>query len=499
MTADPIIEFHGIGKRFPGVQALTDVSLAIARGACHALVGENGAGKSTLGKILAGLHRPDTGALRVDGHPVRFAGPRDALDAGIGMVHQELLFCENLTVAENLCLEALPARQGWLRRGLMRQRAREALERIGADLAPDRVLGELAIGQQQLVQIAAAVSRGARILIFDEPTSSLSQREAERLHALIRSLRGQGATVIYVSHRLADVLELCDTLTVLRDGRVVATRPAAGCTESELVELMIGRTLDGPARRTGPRTPGPERLRVENLSRPGAFEGISFSLRAGEILGFAGLVGSGRTEVAETVFGLDRLAAGRVFRHGREVRCGSPRTAMAAGLGLVPEDRKRHGLVPGLGAGANITLSILERLSTLGWVRRGAERDLAEGYVRRLAIRTAGLEAPAATLSGGNQQKLVLARWLAAECGVLILDEPTRGVDVGAKAEIHGQIRDLADQGLAVWLISSELPELLNLADRILVMRGGRIAGEMPAADATQDKLLRLMAGVQAA
>ncbi|HVX40908.1 MAG TPA: sugar ABC transporter ATP-binding protein [Gemmatimonadaceae bacterium] len=492
----PAVRFERVTKRFPGVQALSEVSLDVAAGSCHALCGENGAGKSTLGKILAGIHRPDDGHVLIDGAPVDFATPRDALGAGVGMVHQELAFCHNLSVAENLCLGALPSRRGFVNRAGMRDRASAMLAEIGAELDVTRRLGDLPIAQQQVVQIAAAVGRGARVLVFDEPTSSLTQHEAERLYGLIARLTERGVTCIYVSHRMPEVFRLCDTVSVLRDGRHVATRPTSELTESDVVRLMIGREMADfdPVRHE--TEDAPEVLRVHGLSSPGRLQDVSFSVRAGEIVGLAGLVGAGRSEIAAALFGLDPHARGEISVRGQRVRITSPAEAIRHGLGLVPESRKDQALVPLESCEHNATLPILERLSTWRWIRRARERAVVDDYFARLRVRAASPAVVVSSLSGGNQQKIVLARWLAARSSMLILDEPTRGVDVGAKSEIHAIITRLAAEGTAILLISSELPELLRLATRILVVREGRIAGEVPAASATQDGLLRLMAGL---
>ena len=497
--SEPAVRFEQITKRFPGVQALSDVSLEVAAGACHALCGENGAGKSTLGKILAGIYTPDSGRLVVRGREVRFASPRDALTAGVGMVHQELSFCDNLTVAENLCLGALPSRQGFVARQEMHERAAAMLAEIGTTIDVRRPLHELSIAQQQMVQIAAAVSGGARIIVFDEPSSSLSQGEADRLYALIDRLKQRGVTCIYVSHRMSEIFRLCDSVSVLRDGRHVATRPVDGLSESELVQLMIGRSL---AEYFPPHlsvAAGEELLRVDGLSVPGKFEDVSFSLRAGEVLGLAGLVGAGRSEVAGALFGLEPELRGRVVVRGREVNVRGPGAAIRLGIGLVPEDRKRQGLVLSESGLHNTSLPILERLSRFRWIQSARERALAREYFARLRVRAPGIDTIVAGLSGGNQQKIVLARWLAARSHVLILDEPTRGVDVGAKAEIHALVSDLAAQGSAILLISSELPEILALSSRILVLRTGRIVAEVARDEGTQDGLLRLMAGLPSA
>ncbi len=493
----PFLEFRQITKRFPGVLALDGVSVAIERGACHALVGENGAGKSTLGKILAGVYQPDGGELLLDGKVVRPASPRAARDLGIAMVHQELAFCPNLTVAENLCLGDLPRnRLGWVNRRELRERARALLAEIGADLDPAAIIGTLSTGREQLVQIAAAVGTGARVIIMDEPTSSLSLGETRELFRLIRALKARGLTLIYVSHRLEEIFDLCDAVTVLRDGHHIATDTIAATNPHRLVQQMIGRELLSREPAHLLRPPGGELLKVENLASPGQFSGVNFSVRAGEIVGLAGLVGAGRSEVAQAIFGLDSAATGQLSLHGRPAPLGSIRAALAAQCGLVPEDRKRQGLVLSMNCRENTSLAALPMLTRLGWVRRRAERDLATRYAQRLRVKTPSLETSIATLSGGNQQKIALAKWIARDCDILIVDEPTRGIDVGAKAEIYQLLDELALEGKAILVISSELPELIGLCGRILVMRGGRLAGELPRAQFSEAALMRLMAGV---
>jgi ABC-type sugar transport system ATPase subunit len=502
----PIVRFAGVSKRFPGVHALEGVSFDIQAGSCHALCGENGAGKSTLAKVLAGIYAPDAGEVIVDGRPVAFAGPGAALRAGIGIVHQELSACENLTVAENLCLGQLPARWGLVDRGALDRRARAMLSAIedpehtgaGAGMAIDvgARVGALPLGQQQMVQIAAAVGSGARVIIFDEPTSSLSQFEADRLYALLDRLRQRGVTCVYVSHRMPEIFRLCDTVTVLRDGAHVTTQPARSLDEATLVHHMIGRRLDEYLPHHVSSAPGRELLRVEGLASAGKFSDVSLVVRSGEVVGLAGLVGAGRSEIAHALFGLDPAATGRIWIDGKPARLTSPRAAMRAGVGLVPEDRKRQGLVLGMAAAHNFTLPVLPALARLGWIHRPTEEALARRLGARLGVRAPNLDVVTAGLSGGNQQKIVLAKWLAARCRVLILDEPTRGVDVGAKAEIHALIDGLAAEGTAVLLISSELPELIGLSTRILVMRRGQLVGEVARALADQATVMRLMAGV---
>jgi ABC-type sugar transport system ATPase subunit len=492
----PTIRFAGITRRYPGVVALRDVSFEVAAGSCHAVCGENGAGKSTLGKVLAGIELPDEGRVELDGRPARFAGPRDALAAGVAMVHQELASCDNLTVAENLCLGRIPARFGFVSRAGMRARAAGLLADIGASIDPGRPMDSLSVAEQQQVQIAGAVGSGARTLIFDEPTSSLGEEEAVQLFALIERLKSRGVTMLYVSHRMPEIFRLCDRATVLRDGEHVATIPTPSLTEPDLVHLMIGRRLEQYFPAHVEAAAGEERLRVEGLEHTGSFSGVSFTLRAGEVLGLAGLVGAGRSEIARAVFGLDADARGAIFVRGQRARIRSPRDALALGIGLVPEDRKRQGLVLSMLARENATLSVLPSLARWSWISDRTERELALDHFSRLQLRPSCLEDPAMALSGGTQQKLVLAKWLAARSDILILDEPTRGVDVGAKAELHAWVDRLAAGGAAVLLISSELPELISLSTRIIVLRAGRIVGELPRARATPDALLRLMAGL---
>lgn len=489
---------RNVGKWFPGVRALHDVSIEVEAGTCHGLVGENGAGKSTLGKILAGLHMADEGTIEVDGAPVILRSPADAAKACVGMVHQELLFCENLSVAENLTLHNPPCTGPFYDRKAAVRQALEWLEKVGAQVDPSMAVGELSVAKQQLVQIAGALSQGARVLIFDEPTSSLSQVETNRLLELIRELKDNGVTCIYISHRLDEVFRICDRVTVLRDGELVGTLPIMDLDQGKLVAMMVGRTLERSGGPVFPDLDAPVLLHVEHFSSPGRFEDVGFELRSGEILGIAGLVGSGRTEILETLFGLRPNAQTITLKGDQEYLC-SPWYAFQMGIGLIPEDRKRHGLVLQMTARENITLPILRRFSAWGWIIQNAERRLAREYFERLRVRARSTEALTAGLSGGNQQKLVLAKWVAAKCDVLLVDEPTRGVDVGAKEEIHALLRELAQQGKGIVLVSSELPELLALSSRILVMREGRMVGEVSNDVATENVLMRMMAGVGAA
>jgi len=492
-----IIQFRNITKRFPGVLAVNNVSLALKQGSCHALVGENGAGKSTLGKILAGIYQPDSGEISISGKKIKLHTPLDALHSGIGMVYQELSFCENMSVAENLCLGHIPAKCTFVSWKKMRRMARERLAAIKLELDVDRQMRSLPIGVQQMIQIASAVSRGARILIFDEPTSSLSDLESKNLFDLIRLLQNKGVTSLYVSHRLEEIFEICDTISVMRDGSMVTTVPSPEIDTRRLVEMMIGKKLESFITKNMELHKGRETLRVENFSSPGKFHSVSFQLHSGEILGFAGLVGSGRTEVSEALFGLDKNARGKIFIQGKEVAIRNPARAMDLGLGLIPEDRKRHGLVLKMSARDNITLPSLKRLSRLGWIKSKEEENIARHYFDIMRVKATGFSDIAESLSGGNQQKLVIAKWLASRSDILILDEPTRGVDVGAKSEISSLIYELAAKGKSILLISSDLPELVNLATRVIVMRQGEIVGSAEGQDINQHTVLKMMTGIR--
>jgi ABC-type sugar transport system ATPase subunit len=497
-----LLELRRIGKRFGGVRALHDVSLVVEAGACHALVGENGAGKSTLGRILAGIHSPDSGELLVDGRRCAFRSPADAQAAGIAMVQQELASCPDLSVAENLALGRWPRRGPFVDRRAAERRARGLLAGIGAQLDVRRPMRELSSAQEQLVQIAAAVGTGARAIVLDEPTSALTVADAERLYALIGVLRARGVTVLYVSHRIPEVFRLADRITVLRDGACVGTLRRDATSPRDLVRRMIGRELSGERAEPPAGPPGEPLLEVAGLGSPGRFADVGFSACEREIVGLAGLVGAGRSEILRALFGLDARARGRVTVAGRTLRPGSPQAALAAGLALVPEDRQREGLVLSLGAGANWSLAQLPALRRRAWPARalglldgGSERRRAAAALAAVDVRAASLDTPVAALSGGNQQKVVLARWLATQARVLLVDEPTRGVDVGAKAAIHRLLLERAAAGAALVLVSSDLDELLALSSRVLVVREGRLVAEFPRG-AGVEEVLKAMAGV---
>lgn len=495
--AKPFLQFRNLTKRFPGVLALDGVSFEVEQGSCHALIGENGAGKSTIGKILAGVYTADDGEIVLEGNVIHPANPLTARKLGIAMVHQELAFCPNLSVAENLCLGELPQRGGWLSKDAMREQARAMLREVGAELDVDQPIAHLTTGQEQMVQIAAALGTDAKAIIMDEPTSSLSARESEHLFQLLRDLKRRNVTVIYVSHRMEEIFQLCDSITVLRDGRHVVTEPIATTSPDQVIQQMVGRAVIFQTPQHVSKELGQELLRVEQLSSTSRFSNVSFTLRAGEVLGFAGLVGAGRSEVAQAIFGLDAQAVGTLRFCGKELPLRSVEASLRAGIGFLPEDRKRQGLVLSMNCRENFSLATLDEYSRSGFLKRSSEKSAALQFVERLRVKTPSVETSIASLSGGNQQKIALAKWLARQCKVLIVDEPTRGVDVGAKAEIHELLDSLACQGLGIIVISSELPEVINLSRRILVMREGKIAGELQRSEFSQTALIRLMTGME--
>jgi L-arabinose transport system ATP-binding protein len=486
---------QGVSKAFGNVRALRDVTIEARAGEVLALMGENGAGKSTLLRILSGAHSPDSGTLSVDGTAVEFHTPRDAQRAGVRVIYQEPEIIPHISVAENIYVGSLP-RRGRLfdRRGLF-AKVRADLDRYGfADaLDPETLGSQLSPAQRQLVEILRALVTDVRVIAFDEPTSSLSDTEVDHLFALIRRLRADGIAVIYVSHRMNEIFQISDRITVLRDGAVVGTEPTVETDQATLVRMMVGRDLTEMFVRDGRGTnaDAPVLLEVSRLSNEDVHD-VSFSVRAGEVLGIAGLVGAGRSELAHAIVGSTPVRSGEVAVDGRRVRIRNPHDAIRAGIGFAPEERKAQALLMHRTIRDNISLAILDRLSVGRFVRSGEERRVARRFVGQLNVRTPGIEELVSTLSGGNQQKVVLARWLARKPKVLILDEPTRGVDVGAKAEIYSIINSLAADGVAVIVISSELPEILGLADRVLVMQGGRVTGELAHEDATEERVLAL-------
>jgi rhamnose transport system ATP-binding protein len=472
------------------------VSFELAAGEVHALVGENGAGKSTLVRLITGAHQRDAGAIEVRGQRVDHADPRTLRALGVAPIYQQPTLFPDLSVAENIAFGLEPGgpwrRVDWPRR---RRVATDLLARVGARIDVDAPAGTLRMAEQQLVEIARALGAEARILLMDEPTAALTGREAERLFALIRDLRNQGVGLVYISHRLEEIEAIADRVTILRDGRHVETRPMASITRAEIIRLMVGRSLDV----VFPKRPvpiGEVVLDVRGIGcRASGVDGVDLQVRTGEIVGLAGLVGAGRSELARVLFGLTPADCGHIHLGGAAVTIDSASRAVSLGIAYVPEDRRRHGVIPEMSVAANTTLAALDAVSRHGFLQERRERDLAASFVERFAVRAASLDAPVHTLSGGNQQKVALARWLATRPRVLILDEPTQGVDVGAKAEIHRLIVDLAEQGLAILLISSELPEILGMCDRIGVMRQGRLVSVLDRAEATPERILALALG----
>ncbi len=496
----PRLAIANARKQFPGVLALDGVSLELAPGEVLAVVGENGAGKSTLMKIVAGVYRRDAGAMTLDGEPVEFAAPGDAIAAGVSLIHQELNLAENLTVADNLFLGREPTFGGPLRilnKSGAKARAAELLTRVGlpASRATARV-ETLPPGEKQLVEIARALGLKVRILIMDEPTSSLTQRETETLYGVIDGLKADGVSVLYISHRLAEVKRVADRVAVLRDGRNAGELAKVDITHENMVRLMVGRDLKQFYPKDHRKGGGDPIFRVRDLRyRNGPASPASFEVRAGEILGMAGLVGAGRTELAEAVFGVRPLAGGSLALNGNDLRIRRPQDAIDAGVFLVPEDRRLHGLVVPESVGFNLSLPNLDRLGGLLGTRRAAEAELHATWIERLRVKTPSARQTVGLLSGGNQQKVVYGKWLARGPKVLILDEPTRGVDVGAKAEIYALVDELAGKGVAVWMITSDMEELLGMSDRVLVMHEGRIAGELAKPQLTEEAVMRLATG----
>ncbi|MEV6318740.1 sugar ABC transporter ATP-binding protein [Streptomyces sp. NPDC051776] len=495
--SDPVLvlALRGVSKSFGAVRALQDVSLQLHAGEAHALAGENGAGKSTLIKILAGVHRPDTGEVLLAGRPVDFHGPGDAWDAGIAVVYQEPALFPDLSIAENIFMGRQPRRSlGRIDRRAAREATAALMGRLGVALNPDRPARGLSIADQQIVEIAKALSFDARVLIMDEPTAALSGSEVARLFTVVEALRAEGAAVLFISHRLEEIFRLCQRVTTLRDGRRVSSDAIDRLSVDTLVRLMVGRDLDELYPKQDTRV-GEVALSVRRLTREGVFRDVTFDVRHGEIVALAGLVGAGRTEVVQAVFGVDRPDAGEVRVKGRILPKGSPTAAMDAGLALVPEDRQQRGLVMDLSIERNIGLTGLDQLGRSGLVRKALERGRAADWAVKLRLKYSRLSDAVGVLSGGNQQKVVLAKWLATEPVVLIVDEPTRGIDVGTKAEVHRLLSSLAAQGLAVLMISSDLPEVLGMADRVLVMHEGRLVAEIPRAEATGELVMAAASG----
>lgn len=482
-----VIELAGISKSFPGVKALSEVSLSIRPGEVHAVVGENGAGKSTLIKIMTGFHKMDEGSLKVEGAECSFDNPQQSIDKGIACIYQELSIAPLMDVAKNIFLGNWPVKNGLLDRKKLYGGAREILERIRLEVSPKTMAGDLSIAQQQMVEIGRALTRNAKLIIMDEPTSSLTDREAEVLFELIGRLKDEGVAVVYISHKLDEVLRICDRITVLCDGRNITTVDAAGTTREKLIEYMLGRTLENMYTKTGAKV-GDAILSVEGLTSDGVFKDISFEARAGEILGFFGLIGSGRSEIMRAIFGVDKYDGGKILLNGKETPLGTPIRAVKNGLALVPEDRKHEGLALRLSVLENMTLVKLREISRGGFINQGERSRLAGEYTEDLRVKTPSVRQLVGNLSGGNQQKVVIAKWLMMNPQVLILDEPTRGIDVGSKAEIYALIDELAQKGVAVIIISSEMNEILGMSDRIITVFEGRLTAEFDMKNDVTDK-----------
>ncbi|MBV9848256.1 MAG: sugar ABC transporter ATP-binding protein [Armatimonadetes bacterium] len=496
----PVLQMRGISKTFPGVRALDHVSLEVRPGEVHALMGENGAGKSTLMKVLAGAYQPDGGEIILNGQPARLETPQKAMALGVGIIYQEFNLVPQLSVAENIFLGREPrgALPGFVNAAKMQADARQIMESLGARVDVRKPVGTLPVAQQQMVEIAKATSRQSRIIAMDEPSATLTEHELENLWRLIRQLKAEGVSIIYISHRMEEVFAIADRVTVLRDGRTVGTRDIGDVTQAQLIQMMVGRPLEDTfPKEAAPR--GAPLLEVRGLTRRGVLEDISFTVHAGEIVALAGLVGAGRTEIARCIFGADRFDAGEIRLNGKPLTLHSPRDAIRAGIGMVTEDRKGQGLVLDLSVRENTSLAALPALASAGFIQRGRERAVAQDYVKNLGTRTPSIEQRVKNLSGGNQQKVVLSKWLLTHSKLLIMDEPTRGIDVGAKAEIYRLMNRLTAEGIGILMISSELPEVLGMADRIIVVREGRIVGEMSRAEATQEKIGHLVLGTEGA
>ena len=494
---DNLLEIRNISKVFPGVKALDGVSLSIKRGEVHALMGENGAGKSTLMKCLFGIHTPDEGEIILDGKTVKFQSPKEALLGGVAMVHQELNQALKLTVAENMWLGRFPlyiSSLPFLNKKKMNEDTALFFSELGLTVDPEKKMEELSVSERQMAEIAKAVSYNAKIIAFDEPTSSLTEPEVEKLFSIINALKKRGCAIIYISHKMGEILRICDTVTVMRDGRHIATEPASEMTTDKIIKLMVGRPLTSryPERAGGC---GELLLEADELSgERSRLRLASFKLLRGEILGVAGLDGSGRTELLEAIFGLSRLARGRLFLNGKEIQNRNPREAIKNGFALLTEERRATGIFGVLDIKENTTVSSLKKFSLGPIVRDGRLHDVTADGIKRLGVKTPTQKTQIQNLSGGNQQKVILSRWLLTEPDVLMLDEPTRGIDIGAKYEIYSLLGELADSGKGIIIVSSEMPELLGICDRIIVMSGGRIAGELSAKNATQEKIMELAA-----
>ncbi len=497
-VTDGFLRLEGISKSFPGVRALNNVHLEVRKGEVHALVGENGAGKSTLMKILSGAYTKDEGEIYWQGEKVEINKPKDSEKLGIAIIYQDFNLVPQLSISENIWLGREPLINqtvhliDW---NEMHKRSRKLLDELNMDIDPTRPVAGLGVASQQMIEIAKALSLNAKLLIMDEPTSALSKNEVDQLFSVIRKLKEKNVSVIYISHHLDEVFKICDRGTVLRDGAFIATIDPRETNKDQLIQLMVGRTLDQQYPKVKARK-GKEMLRVENLNRKGVLENIVFSAYAGEVLGISGLVGAGRTELVKAIFGADPVDSGKVYLLDSEVKGNSPQSAIKAGMGLLPEDRKYEGLVLKLSVKQNVSMASLDKLKKRGLLQLKIEKIRVHDFIDKLRILTPSIEKEVQNLSGGNQQKVVLAKWLASQSKVLIFDEPTRGIDVGAKVEVYNLMNKLVENGVAVIMVSSEMPELLGMSDRILVMHQGRLVGEFQQEEATQEKILSAAMGV---
>jgi len=502
MNSTPLLQMITISKAFPGVKALDKVDFSVQPGEIMALLGENGAGKSTLMRILDGVLTPDSGQILWRGQPVQLRSPQDAKNLGISMIHQELALVPHLDVAKNIYLGRepgglLPGTVDW---ATLYEQASQQLARLDLDIDPRTPVRDLPLAQQQMIEVAKALSLSAQLIVMDEPTSSLSNTEVAVLFRTMRTLRAQGVAIVFISHRLNEIFAIADRVTVLRDGGLVGSESLSNLSTDTLIRMMVGRELNATQERPAPSPPTippAPILELRNLSRAGILHDISFSLYEGEILGIAGLVGAGRTELAETIFGVHPPSSGDIVLHGQTLHLRRPADAIQAGIALVTEDRKGQGLFLRMEVGANISVRILNQLTRLGPIRKSQSQRIAQEYVDKLGVRTPSTQQKVRNLSGGNQQKVVIAKWLTLRPKLLILDEPTRGIDIGAKGEIHRLMRDLAAQGVGILMISSELPEVLGVSDRVLVMREGRLVAEADPRTATQDDIMRAATGAK--
>jgi len=495
-SSSPVVDMRSIEKRFPGVHALRSVRFDLRAGEVHALMGENGAGKSTLMKILTGVYQPDGGEVVVDGKAVTVPGPKAAQDLGISIIHQELFLMNHLTAAQNIFIGREP-RRGFgmfVDEATMNRNAAALFQRMKIKIDPREEVGHMTVARQQLVEIAKALSFNSRVLVMDEPTSALNETEVEHLFAIIQDLKAQGVGIVYITHKMDEVKRIADRITVMRDGQTIDTLPAKGTTMAQIISLMVGRELADASRAEGEST-DTEVLRVSGLNRGKAVKDVSFSLRKGEILGFAGLMGAGRTEVARAIFGADAIDSGEIFVHGKRAVIKSPTDAVKLGLAYLSEDRKHFGLVTPMSVRDNVTMASWQRFTKARmWMKDRSLRSTSKEFVDLLKVKTPSVDQETRLLSGGNQQKVVIAKWLLRDCDILFFDEPTRGIDVGAKAEIYKLLQKLASQGKAIVVISSEMPEILRLSHRVIVMCEGRITGELDGKTATQESIMTLAA-----